>query len=95
MTNHLKDIISYRQLHVLDETYVMNQCKEDSCFVSTQFFKDMEITKKKNNPYIRDYVLPDYNVLKRGYVRNPNDPDAVPIADQQIIRMNNERFLIS
>jgi len=25
MTNHLKEVISYRQLQVMDETYVMNQ----------------------------------------------------------------------
>lgn len=25
LTNHLKEIISYRQLQVMDETYVMNQ----------------------------------------------------------------------
>lgn len=25
LTNHLKEIISYRQLHVMDETYVINQ----------------------------------------------------------------------
>ena len=30
-----------RQLMVMDETYVMNQCKEDVCFVSTDFNKDM------------------------------------------------------
>ena len=30
---------------VMDETYVMNQMKEDVCFVSTQFQKDMEIAR--------------------------------------------------
>ena len=34
-----------RQLMVMDETYVMNQVKEDVCFVSLDFFKDMEIAK--------------------------------------------------
>ncbi|KAF5301323.1 hypothetical protein FQA39_LY10721 [Lamprigera yunnana] len=28
LTNYLKDIISYRQLHVMDETYVINQVKK-------------------------------------------------------------------
>ncbi|RWS04395.1 actin-related protein 6-like protein [Dinothrombium tinctorium] len=92
LTNHLKDIISYRQLHVLDETFVMNQCKEDCCFVSTDYFKDLETCKTKNNHIIRDYVLPDFTVLKRGYVRDPND--STPITDQQIIKLNNERFQV-
>ena len=30
---------------VMDETYVINQCKEDVCYVSTQFMKDMQIAK--------------------------------------------------
>ena len=45
LTNHLKEIISYRQLHVMDETYVMNQVKEDVCYVSQDFFGDMNIAK--------------------------------------------------
>lgn len=49
LTNHLKEIISYRQLNVLDETYVINQAKEDSCFVSQDFMKDMGIAKERGN----------------------------------------------
>uniref|UniRef100_A0A914EFT4 Actin-related protein 6 n=1 Tax=Acrobeloides nanus TaxID=290746 RepID=A0A914EFT4_9BILA len=44
LTNQLKEWISYRQLQVLDETYVMNQCKEDACFVSLNFNEDMKIS---------------------------------------------------
>jgi actin-related protein 6 len=43
LTNHLKEILSYRQLMVMDESHVMNQCKEDVCFVSTDFKQDMAI----------------------------------------------------
>lgn len=43
---HLKEIISYRQLHVLDETYVINQVKEDVCYVTLDLrIKDMDIAK--------------------------------------------------
>ncbi|GFO33396.1 F-box/WD repeat-containing protein 7 [Plakobranchus ocellatus] len=45
LTNHLKEVISYRQLMVMDETYVINQMKEDVCYVSTQFSKDMGIAR--------------------------------------------------
>ncbi|XP_043264609.1 actin-related protein 6 [Colletes gigas] len=91
LTNHLKEIISYRQLHVMDETYVINQVKEDSCFVSQEFFKDMETAKNKleNNPIIKDYVLPDYTTLRRGYLKNPEPPN-----EQQTLRLSNERFAI-
>ncbi|XP_076243806.1 actin-related protein 6 [Calliopsis andreniformis] len=91
LTNHLKEVISYRQLHVMDETYVINQVKEDSCFVSQNFFKDMEIAKNKleNNPIIKDYVLPDYTTLRRGFLKNPEPPN-----EQQTLRLSNERFAI-
>lgn len=97
LTNHLKDIISYRQLNVLDETYVVNQMKEDCCFVSTSFWKDLEIAGRRGqmNSIARDYVLPDYINFKRGFIYekekhreifNPNE--------HQRIRMNNERFQV-
>lgn len=91
LTNHLKEIISYRQLHVMDETYVINQVKEDSCFVSQDFFKDMETAKIRldQNPIMKDYVLPDYTTLKRGFLKNPEPPN-----EQQSLRLSNERFAI-
>ncbi|XP_011298053.1 actin-related protein 6 [Fopius arisanus] len=91
LTNHLKEIISYRQLHVMDETYVINQVKEDSCFVSQDFFKDMERAKTKveSNPVVKDYVLPDYTSLRRGFLKDPE-----PQSEHQTLRLNNERFAI-
>lgn len=91
LTNHLKEIISYRQLHVMDETYVINQVKEDSCFVSQDFYKDMELAKNKleKNPITKDYVLPDYTTLRRGYLKDPEPPN-----EQQTLRLANERFAI-
>lgn len=90
LTNHLKEIISYRQLHVMEETYVMNQVKEDACYVSQNFIKDMEIannTKEK----ARDYVLPDFTSIRRGYVRAAGQPDE---GGHQILRLNNEQFAV-
>lgn len=93
LTNHLKEIISYRQLNVMDETYVINQVKEDSCFVSQNFSRDMKISSKKypDNTIVRDYVLPDFTSSHRGYLREPiKNPDD----DCQFLRVNNERFVI-
>ncbi|XP_058807177.1 actin-related protein 6 isoform X2 [Phymastichus coffea] len=91
LTNHLKEILSYRQLNVMDETYVVNQVKEDSCFVSQDFYADMETAKRgfKNNTIVKDYVLPDFTTLKRGML-----VDVGTETDQQVLRMNNERFSI-
>lgn len=68
LTNHLKEIISYRQLNVMDESYVINQVKEDACFVSQNFNADMKLARKKfpENTIIQDYVLPDFTSIRRG-----------------------------
>ncbi|EDO31145.1 predicted protein [Nematostella vectensis] len=97
LTNHLKEIISYRQLHVLDETFVINQVKEDTCYVSSQFYKDMEIARQrgKENTIVREYVLPDYTHIKRGYVKTEQDTGETKKNDtEQTLRMNNERFTV-
>ncbi|XP_072036241.1 actin-related protein 6-like [Amphiura filiformis] len=94
LTNHLKEVISYRQLHVMDETYVINQVKENVCYVSNQFFKDMETAKLKgaDNTIVRDYVLPDFSDIKKGYIKK--EAFSKPADNEQIVRMNNERFAI-
>nr|CAD7448036.1 unnamed protein product [Timema bartmani]CAD7459813.1 unnamed protein product [Timema tahoe] len=86
LTNHLKEIISYRQLHVMDETFVVNQVKEDACYVSQNFMYDMDIAKKRGieNTIARDYVLPDYTSIKRGYMRGP-DPSGMAVEGEQVI----------
>ncbi|KAJ8032214.1 Actin-related protein 6 [Holothuria leucospilota] len=98
LTNHLKEILSYRQLHVMDETYVINQVKEDVCYVSSQFMPDMEITKLKGaeNTIVRDYVLPDFQQIRRGYVKDESSASSAneQCVSLQIIRMNNERFSV-
>ena len=108
LTNHLKEVISYRQLHVLDETFVMNACKEDSCFVSLDFNKDMvqsrieaRINPRRQPDYnyliSRDYVLPDFTSIRRGYLKpahqtgKRSENEAVV---EQVIRLNNERFSV-
>jgi actin-related protein 6 len=93
MTNHLKDLISYRQLHVLDETHVMNQCKEDCCFVSCNLTEDMAACKQRPSRLAVDYVLPDFVSLRRGYKCTPGTAKQ---QDQnlQTVRLNNERFQV-
>ncbi|KAF4531810.1 hypothetical protein B566_EDAN014041 [Ephemera danica] len=98
LTNHLKDIISYRQLHVMDETYVMNQAKEDLCYVSDNFMEDMAIASKRGeqNTILRDYVLPDFTTIRRGFIRTPKESqEAAEKKEQcQLLHLNNERFAV-
>lgn len=94
LTNHFKEIISYRQLNVMDESYVINQVKEDSCFVSEDFYADMRTAQKPTaeNPIVREYVLPDCTTIKRGFLQPVGT--AKKNDDYQILRLNNERFTV-
>ncbi|XP_071453568.1 actin-related protein 6 [Hetaerina americana] len=95
LTNHLKDIISYRHLNVMEETYVMNQVKEDACFISQDFNRDMNEARGLlgKNSIVRDYILPDYTTIRRGYLRQPEEAKEESI-QQQSLRLNNERFAV-
>lgn len=94
LTNHFKEIISYRQINVMDESYVINQVKEDSCFVSRDFYSDMRTAQKptSENPIVREYVLPDYTTIKRGFLQAAGT--AKKNDEYQILRLNNERFAV-
>ena len=92
LTNYLKEIVSYRQLQVLDETFVMNQVKEDVCFVSSDLYSDMDTCKQcgSANTISVDYVLPDYTNCRRGYIRQEKGTDK----NEQALRLSNERFTV-
>jgi actin-related protein 6 len=90
LTNYLKEVISYRQYNMMDETHLINNVKESCCFVSQDFSADLEKIKFKKGGELK-YVLPDYSNSKEGYVlkesRNLKE-------DQQVLTLGNERFAI-
>jgi hypothetical protein len=42
LTNHLKELVSFRQWNMMEETYIVNDVKEQCCYVSRQFAADLE-----------------------------------------------------
>ena len=94
LTNYLKEVVSYRQLHVLDETYVMNQVKEDACYVSLDFNKDMELAREKRdqNTVVCEYVLPNFSDRRRGYIKE--SVGKTSNVDEQSLVLANERIAI-
>ncbi|KAL6718456.1 Actin-related protein 6 [Lecanora helva] len=116
LTNYLKELVSIRHYNMLDETHLMNEVKEAICFVSQDFRRDMEKTWKgatssrKNtvngaNDIVIDYVLPDYNAHKSGFMR-PHDPSLTAKmrkmgslagagdAIEDYMTLGNERFTV-
>lgn len=84
LTNHLKELVSVRHYNMSDETHLVNEIKETVCYVSDNFKNDLEVTWKRALPsnkknrsdgreIVVDYVLPDYNAHKQGFMR-PHDP---------------------
>lgn len=45
MTNQLKELISFRQWNMMDETHVMNEVKETCCYVTSDLRNDMEVCR--------------------------------------------------
>ncbi|KAK2102432.1 Actin- protein 6 [Saguinus oedipus] len=87
-----------RQLHVMDETHVINQVKEDVCYVSQDFYRDMDIAKLKGeeNTVMIDYVLPDFSTIKKGFCK-PREEMVLSgkyKSGEQILRLANERFAV-
>ena len=116
LTNYLKELISIRHYNMLDETYVMNEIKEKVCYVSEDFKRDLDRTWKGTSARRKkalaheqeiavDYVLPDYNSHKHGFMR-PHDPSLTARmrkmgsmagagdAVEDYMTLRNERFMV-
>jgi len=93
LTNQLKELVSFRQWNMMDETYIMNHVKETCCYVSTHFGKDLDICRQdpKGNSIVQEYILPDFSTNRQGRIRQPND---IIAETDQILVMNNERFSV-
>ncbi|KAH6912648.1 actin-like protein ARP6 [Coprinopsis sp. MPI-PUGE-AT-0042] len=93
LTNHLKEVVSFQQWNMMEETYIMNHVKETCCFVSTDFQSDLETCRKNTtaNPIVREYVLPDFTRNRHGQIRQA---DTVVTGADQTLVMNSERFAV-
>lgn len=45
LTNQLKELVSFRQWNMMEETHVMNEVKETCCYVSSDTHRDLEICR--------------------------------------------------
>lgn len=109
LTNQLKAVLS-RTVEVQKEDWIVQEIKEDVCYVSSTFASDLERVWKGglkdpreiDTSIVVDYVLPDYEAVKRGFSR-PHDPsisrkermmglDGGP--REHIVTIGNERFTV-
>ncbi|XP_050271983.1 actin-related protein 6 [Quercus robur] len=73
LTNYLKELVSYRAVNVMDETFLIDDVKENLCFVSLDVPRDLHIARKtgRDNLYRCTYVLPDGVTHTKGFVKDP------------------------
>lgn len=45
LTNYLKEMVSFRQWYMMEDTYIINAAKERCCYVSLDLEKDQDICK--------------------------------------------------
>lgn len=60
LTNQLKELVSFRQWNMMDETYIMNDVKESCCYVSLNFKNDLETCRYASTSR-KDVVLSHSN----------------------------------
>ncbi|RZC54148.1 hypothetical protein C5167_013013 [Papaver somniferum] len=74
LTNYLKELVSYRSINVMDETFIMDDVKEKLCFVSLDVPRDLQIARSrgKDNLFRSSYVLPDGIEHMKGFVKDPD-----------------------
>ncbi|KAL1673978.1 actin-domain-containing protein [Schizophyllum commune] len=98
LTNHLKELVSFRQWNMMDQTAVMNHVKETCCFVSLDFARDLE--RARHNPTTAlSYVLPDLTKSPHGHIKGVDDMDVdgatgPSVDSSQVLLMGNERFSV-
>ena len=111
LTNQLKELIS-RTFDVRKEDHIVSEMKEEVCYVSQTFDADLEKTwrggrydrREVDSSIVVDYVLPDYETIKRGFAR-PHDPrlnlrnSALGLGTEggrreHVLTLGNERFVV-
>ncbi|MED6137387.1 Actin- protein 6 [Stylosanthes scabra] len=73
LTNYLKELVSFRSVNVMEETFLIDDVKEKLCFVSLDVPRDLRLAREsgRQNPFRCTYVLPDGITYTRGFVKHP------------------------
>lgn len=100
LTNLLKESVTYRQWNMMDEYHIVNDAKEQLCFVSQQFDMEMALaraTRKGLRWFDREYLLPDFVNTFVGSVRLPEplqrkrEMEEMELMKLEIARLDNEK----
>ncbi|KAE9314052.1 hypothetical protein PF008_g19577 [Phytophthora fragariae] len=109
LTNYLKEIVSYRQWNVMDDTPVINELKEALCYCSLDFDNDLK-RYHSDRQERKHWILPDFvrsfqgrcreddveNVEEEGEEDTPDDQQQPtrPSDDEQALEMGVEMITV-
>lgn len=104
LTGVLRELISFRYYDVTDEPILVNNIKEQTCFVPLNYMHLLEQLKKDkasgqkitDSSTIVEYVLPDFKTTTKGFLLTDAKRKSltVPVADLQIMKLYDERFSV-
>ncbi|OWY98646.1 actin, partial [Phytophthora megakarya] len=93
LTNYLKEIVSYRQWNVMDDTSVINELKEALCYCSVDFDNDLK-RYHSDRQERKHWVLPDFVRTFEGRCReNDEEDEEMQTDEQQPTKLNEEQAL--
>lgn len=103
LTNYLKEVVSFRQWNMMDEFKLMDQVKEETCYVSQDILSELALSREREKERIKNrchssentlrklFVLPDFHNVMRGFVKG----DGEEVLDsEQVLTMETERFSV-
>jgi actin-related protein 6 len=73
LTNYFKELVSFRSINLMEETFLVERIKDQVAFVSLEPDADLERSRGKASPFRLEYVLPDGVKEVWGHVRQPGE----------------------
>ncbi|KAL3657013.1 hypothetical protein V7S43_018061 [Phytophthora oleae] len=91
LTNYLKEIVSYRQWNVMDDTPVINELKEALCYCSMEFESELK-SYHFNRQERKHWILPDFVRTFTGRCREDmeEDDEELQAGEQQSPKPEND-----
>lgn len=97
-------MVSYRQWNMMDEFLLMNQVKEDLCYVSDDILESLSAARSlsrvaraqnmvdySGGRLRKHFVLPDFHNIMKGYVK---PDDELISSSEQVLVMETERMSV-
>jgi actin-related protein 6 len=101
LTNLFKELVSYRSVNVMNETYLVEHIKEQVCFVSQDVGADLVASRGRAPRHRVEYVLPDGITSTWGRIRSSEEAAAAregggggAASKEAVLLINNERFMV-